>query len=295
MRADLTDVRGRLAEVGVALGVGCQASDLRGGKGLPRHDRCRRHRADDRGACCGARRVCLCACRRIDVGLPRPQRVRDVHDRRCLIAASTDRHPDDARHRAVAASSRRCTSSRSTRRASFFFGTVWNPQFRRRLRPRHPAAALGHALCLVHRAAGRGADRPAVGDLPVGICQQARPHGRQAADRDPRRHPDHRLRALRPDHRRTDAARLLRPAAGSGHQFFLGHDGRHRHGHHGDPVRLLAVRRHHQRRAAVAARRLARPWRDAVRNDPPRGPARRTCPASSVRSCWPPAAPSARR
>ena len=67
-----------------------------------------------------------------------------------------------------------------------------------------------------------------------------------------------------------------------------------RHGHHADPVRLLAVRRHHQRRAAVAARRLLRARRHPVRDHQAASCSRPRCPASSARCCWRPRAPSAR-
>ena len=65
-------------------------------------------------------------------------------------------------------------------------------------------------------------------------------------------------------------------------------------GHDDHPVRLLAVRRRHQRRAAVAARRLLRHGRHQVGDHQEGGAAGGVRRASSRPSCWRSAAPSAR-
>ena len=66
---------------------------------------------------------------------------------------------------------------------------------------------------------------------------------------------------------------LLRDYFASAARFrqlvILGHHGGPRHGDHVDPLRFLAVRRHHQRRPTGHARRVFRPWRDPFRNHPP--------------------------
>ncbi len=83
-------------------------------------------------------------------------------------------------------------------------------EFRRRLRPRHPAAALGNALHFADRAAGCGADRALRRDLPVGICRSQGARRGQAAARSAGRHPDHRLRPLRAADGRSAADEGLR-------------------------------------------------------------------------------------
>ena len=77
--------------------------------------------------------------------------------------------------------------------------------------PVRPAAvAVGHALHLHRRAFGCRSGRAVLGGLHVGIRQQDRAHDRQAAARDPGRHPDHRLRLLRARHLRAVRARPWR-------------------------------------------------------------------------------------
>ena len=126
----------------------------------------------------------------------------------------------------------------------------------------------GTLLITADRDAGRGADRAALGDLPGrvrrtrGCAPCVKPlleilagiptvvYGFFAA-----------LTVaplVRDARRRARARRRLRERAGR----------RPGDGHHDHPLRLLAVRRRHQRRAAVAARRLARPRRHALGDDP---------------------------
>ena len=96
--------------------------------------------------------------------------------------------------------------------SDFFFGTVWSPAFQ-------GTSQLG-MLPLLWGTLYVSFIALAVA-VPVGLfiaiymsrVRRLRlPHGGQAAARDPRRHPHHRLRPLRADHRRADPARLRSPS-----------------------------------------------------------------------------------
>ena len=106
---------------------------------------------------------------------------------------------------------------------------------------RRRAAVRRHAADHVHRHAGRGADRADVRHLPVGLRLAVGPRGRQAGARNPGRHSDRRLRLLR----RADGRAVL-PRPRRKHRPWrrvgIGAGGRHRHGHHDHPLRLVACR-----------------------------------------------------
>ncbi len=119
---------------------------------------------------------------------------------------------------------------------------------------------------------------------------------RQAADRGAGRYPHHRLRPVRADHSGPAVARLFRGAHGAWvHSASSVMTAGLVMGVMLIPLCQLAVGRHHQCGPASDARRLARPWRHPVRDDPPgRAPRRlarhrRRHPAGRV------AAPLARR
>ena len=140
----------------------------------------------------------------------------------------------------------------------FLFGLQWSPQTAMRADQVGSSGAFGAVplfagtlLITVDRHAGRRCRSGCSRDLPVGVRQPALARRGQADAGDPGRHPDRGLRLLRRADRRAPhprARRVGRP------RRRLGKRARRRpgHGHHDHPVRLVAVRRRHQRRAAVA-------------------------------------------
>ena len=84
-------------------------------------------------------------------------------------------------------------------------------------RPSRATAGSGCCRCSGARSTSASSRSPSPcrsgSSSPIYLTQYASarlPQGGQAADRDPRRHPDHRLRPLRADDRRPDPARLVR-------------------------------------------------------------------------------------
>ena len=190
------------------------------------------------------------------------------------------RHPDDGRHRAVDAV--RDDPFLPTRAAAWTSSSAPSGIRASRLpaRPAAPKASSACCRCCGARSTSpssrcwspcRSACFSAIYMSEYAI--EAGAHGGQAAAGDPGRHPDHRLRLLRARHVRPVPARSRR----LGRPRHLGDeraDGGLHHGRHADPVRLVAVGRHHQRRAAVAARRFLRTRRHAIGDDQARRPAR---------------------
>ena len=123
------------------------------------------------------------------------------------------RHSDDRRHRLLDAV-RDAPLLRLRRALALLLrhglgsALLGGRQLRRRVRPVRPdPAAVGHALHLARRPAGRRAGRAVRRHLHVRIRQPPRAHGGQAGAGNPRRHPDHRLRHLRAGHLRAVPAR----------------------------------------------------------------------------------------
>ncbi len=126
---------------------------------------------------------------------------------------------------------------------SFFFGLEWAPDFRGNsslsiLPLLWGTLYISFIALLVAVPIGLFA--------AIYLSEYAKPpgaRGRQAAARGAGRHPDHRLRPVRADHRGPDAARLLRRAAWARlDSSSSGDDRRAGDGDHADPVRVVAVR-----------------------------------------------------
>ena len=160
-------------------------------------------------------------------------------------------------------------------------------------RLRHRSAGRRHAAHHLHCHARCRADRPVCGDLHGGICLAAGARLRQAHSRNPRRRADRRSRLLRGTLGCAVPARLGR-ADWPDRRFGIGARRRSRHGHDDHSLRVIALRRRHQCRAAVAARRFLCDGRHKVRDDQEGRAAGGACRASCRPSCWAFRAPSAK-
>ncbi len=239
LRADTADIKGRLAEVGVALGDDVKESVLTAAK---------EYRAADRAGRLAMTVVALVlalAGFAWSMSRIRPDfRARHVSERfviGVMIASSLV---------AIATTLGIFLSLifetfhffNLYPAGKFFFSTLWNPQFK-------GGSDLG-ILPLLWGTLYVSLIALIVA-VPIGLLSaiylSEYASGRvrtvvKAADRNPRGHPDHRLRPVRADHRRPDAARLFRPAAWPREFVVLRDDGRTRDGDHGHPFRLVAVR-----------------------------------------------------
>ena len=161
--------------------------------------------------------------------------------------------------------------------ARFFFGHGLGSALRRGRQLRHPkassaaAAAVGHALYLVHRM---------LVAVPIGLMSAI--YMAEYASRRVRSLVKPLLEILAGIPTVVYGFFALSPSGPflrdrrrhSSASTFIGHERarrRPRHGHHDHPVRLVALRRHHHRGAAVAARRLLGARRHQVGDHPPGG------------------------
>ena len=137
---------------------------------------------------------------------------------------------------------------------AFFFGTTWSPSF-------GGGSQLG-ILPLLWGTLYISLIALLV-SVPIGLyaaiylseyASPPCPRHRQAAARGAGRHSDHRLRPVRAGHRGAAAAGYIRTRHGGlDARRNRGDDRRAGDGGDADPLRLVPVRRHHQRRAAVDA------------------------------------------
>lgn len=124
----------------------------------------------------------------------------------------------------------------------FLFSTTWNPKFGGGSSLGIWPLLWGTLYVSFIIADRRGADRAAGRDLPVGICLAQGTRHREAAARGSGRHPLDRLRPFRPGSRGWPLApRLDRRARRPGRLVLVGDDGGFGHGHHADPLCLVAV------------------------------------------------------
>ena len=139
----------------------------------------------------------------------------------------------------------------------FFTGTNWAPLFEP---PRSASSrcSAGTFVVTLLGAPRRDPARPRLGDLPQRVRVAASDEELPQADpRDPRRHPDRRLRLLRPDGRDAAAPRRW----GSRSQIFNVLAGGLVHGRHAHPDDRLALRGRDVGRAPGPSRRGVRPRR----------------------------------